>query len=103
MVGDRQYLREVYGMDGKAIAEKAEALLKVIGDGAVLGEGEEAPNESRPDIYCGGLVTIGENSVIPAGVRIGKNVMISGQTREEDYPGGRLASGKTLQVEAQMP
>ena len=67
----------------------------------IIGEGEEAPNESRPDIYCGGLVTIGENSVIPAGVRIGKNVMISGQTREEDYPGGRLASGKTLQVAAQ--
>ena len=28
VVGDRQYLREIYGMDGKAIAEKAEALLK---------------------------------------------------------------------------
>ena len=27
VVGDRQYLREVYGMDGKAIAEKAEAVL----------------------------------------------------------------------------
>ena len=27
VVGDRQYLREVYGMDGKAIAEKAEAFL----------------------------------------------------------------------------
>ncbi|MBR3334709.1 MAG: transketolase [Clostridia bacterium] len=28
VVGDRQYLREVYGMDGKAIAEKAEAFMK---------------------------------------------------------------------------
>ena len=28
VVGDRQYLREIYGMDGKAIAEKTEALLK---------------------------------------------------------------------------
>ena len=28
VVGDRQYLREIYGMDGKAIAEKAEAFLK---------------------------------------------------------------------------
>ena len=27
VVGDRQYLREIYGMDGKAIAEKAEAFL----------------------------------------------------------------------------
>ena len=74
----------------------------VIGSGAVLGEGEEAPNDTRPDIYCAGLVTVGENTVIPAGVRIGKNVMISGHTTESDYPGGRLASGKTLQVAAQM-
>jgi glucose-1-phosphate adenylyltransferase len=73
----------------------------VIGSGAVLGEGEEAPNDTRPDIYCAGLVTVGENTVIPAGVRIGKNVMISGHTTESDYPGGRLASGKTLQVAAQ--
>ena len=28
VVGDRQYLREIYGMDGAAIAEKAEAFLK---------------------------------------------------------------------------
>ena len=28
VVGDRQYLRETYGMDGKAIAEKSEAFLK---------------------------------------------------------------------------
>ena len=27
VVGDRQYLREIYGMDGKAIAERAEAFL----------------------------------------------------------------------------
>jgi galactoside O-acetyltransferase len=41
-------------------------------------------------------VTIGENSVIPDGVHIGKNVMISGKTAPEDYPEGRLASGRTL-------
>ena len=70
----------------------------VIGEGTVLGEGEEVPNETRPDIYCGGMVTIGEDSVIPAGVRIGKNVMISGHTSEKDYPDGRLASGRTLQI-----
>ena len=28
VVGDRQYLREIYGMDGKAIADKAEAFLE---------------------------------------------------------------------------
>ncbi len=72
-------------------------------DICVLGEGEEAPNDTRPDIYCAGLVTVGEGTVIPAGVHIGKNVMISGHTTEADYPGGRLASGKTLQVTAQEP
>ena len=70
----------------------------VIGEESVLGEGEEIPNDSHPDIYCGGIVTIGENSVIPAGVRIGKNVMISGHTSEANYPDGKLASGRTLQV-----
>ena len=70
----------------------------VIGEGSVLGEGEEIPNDTRPDIYCGGMVTIGEKSVIPAGVRIGKNVMISGHTTEVNYPDGKLASGRTLQV-----
>ena len=75
----------------------------VIGDGAILGEGEEAPNDTRPDIYCAGLVTVGENTVIPAGVHIGKNVMICGHTTEADYPGGWLASGRTLQVAAREP
>ena len=70
----------------------------VIGEESVLGEGEEIPNDSHPDIYCGGIVTIGENSVIPAGVRIGKNVMISGHTSEANYPDGKLASGRKLQV-----
>jgi glucose-1-phosphate adenylyltransferase len=73
----------------------------VIGSGTVLGEGEEVPNDTRPDIYCAGLVTVGESTVIPAGVHIGKNVMISGHTTEADYPGGRLASGKTLEAAAQ--
>ena len=73
----------------------------VIGDGTVLGEGEEVPNDTRPDIYCAGLVTIGEGTVIPAGVRIGKNVMISGHTTEGDYPDGRLASGRTLEKEVE--
>ena len=34
--------------------------------------------------------------MIPEGVSIGKNVVISGVTTVEDYPGGRLESGKSL-------
>jgi glucose-1-phosphate adenylyltransferase len=50
----------------------------------------------RADIYGFGLVTIGENSVIPDGVKIGKNTAISGETTKEDYPGGILESGKVI-------
>jgi len=40
--------------------------------------------------------------VIPAGVSIGKNVMISGVTTAEDYPGSRLESGRTLVKEGDV-
>ena len=62
----------------------------VIGDNVELGVGEEAPNVKFPKIYNSGLVTIGECSVIPDGVKIGKNTAISGVTSAEDYPDGLL-------------
>ena len=69
-----------------------------IGNDVVLGDGEEQENDTRPDIYCDGIATVGEDSVIPDGVVIGKNTMISGITRLSDYPEGKLASGRTLDV-----
>ena len=42
-----------------------------IGDHAVLGIGSDVPNRLKPAIYSFGLVTIGENSVIPESVQIG--------------------------------
>ena len=68
----------------------------VIGDGAVLGVGEFAPNEYNPKVYAFDLVTIGEKSVIPANVKIGKNTAIFGETTLEDYPNGELKSGGSL-------
>ena len=67
-----------------------------IGDNVTLGEGEEAPNETAPHIYNHGLVTIGEKSVIPTGVSIGKNTVVFGETEDSDYENARLASGKSL-------
>ena len=64
-----------------------------IGENTQLGVGEEAPNVEKPKIYNSGLVTIGENSVIPDGVKIGKNTAISGETTPEDYPDGMLPGG----------
>lgn len=67
-----------------------------VGANAKLGVGEEAVNEMKPNIYAFGLVTIGENSVIPEGVTIGKNTAIFGDTDSSDYPDGQLPSGGSI-------
>ncbi len=68
----------------------------VVGENTEIGVFEEAPNKYKEKVYSGGLVTIGEESVIPAGVKIGKNVAIMGVTTPEDYPDGILASGESI-------
>lgn len=67
-----------------------------IGAGAELGVGEYAPSTYEPKVYQFDLVTIGEHSVIPENVKIGKNTAISGVTVLEDYPDGLLASGDSI-------
>ncbi len=67
-----------------------------IGAGAELGVGEYAPNRFDPKVYQFDLVTVGEHSVIPSNVKIGKNTVISGVTTAEDYAGGVLESGDTI-------
>ncbi|MDD2978450.1 MAG: glucose-1-phosphate adenylyltransferase [Hespellia sp.] len=67
-----------------------------VGSNVVIGIGSDVPNKEKPQIYAGGLATIGENSVIPSDVQIGKNVAISGVTVAADYKDGLLASGETL-------
>ena len=64
-----------------------------IGAGAELGVGEYAESKYDPKVYQSDLVTIGEHSVIPDGVKIGKNTAIKGVTVPEDYPDGLLAGG----------
>jgi len=64
-----------------------------IGNDCELGIGDEAESKLDPKIYNGGLTTIGENSQIPNGMKIGKNVAISGITEKKDYPNGVLESG----------
>lgn len=67
-----------------------------IGNGVVLGVGEAVPNKLNASVYSFGLVTVGEDSVIPDNVRVGKNTAISGMTVPEDYPDGLLASGEVI-------
>ncbi len=67
-----------------------------IGSSVTLGTGEEAPNRLNAEIYSFGLVTIGEDSVIPEGVSVGKNTAIAGVTETADYPDGCLKSGEVI-------
>ena len=78
-------------MDKAIIAEDV-----IIGNHVVLGCGEEAPNVLKPAVYAFGLATVGERSVIPDNVRIGKNTAISGVTTAADYPDGELAGGQVI-------
>jgi glucose-1-phosphate adenylyltransferase len=78
-------------VDKAIIAENVD-----VGANCELGVGEDVPNEKKPNIYSFGLVTIGENSTIPEGVKIGKNTAIFGPTDKSEYPDGLLKSGSSL-------
>lgn len=67
-----------------------------VGSRVKMGVGEEKPNEFAPHIYSFGLVTVGEKSVIPDDVTIGKNTAIIGVTTSDEYPGGVLDSGCSI-------
>ena len=67
-----------------------------VGDNVEMGIGQEAESKLDSRIYSGGLATIGENTIIPSNVKIGKDVAISGITTAEDYPDGYLRSGEYI-------
>lgn len=64
-----------------------------IGDNSAIGVGDYAPSKYDPKVYQSDLVVIGEQTVIPDNVKIGKNTAITGATGAEDYPDGVLAGG----------
>ena len=67
-----------------------------IGNNVAIGIGENVPNEDKPGLYNTGLSVVGELSVVPDGIRAGKNCVIFGKTDYSDYENGCLASGKSV-------
>ena len=67
-----------------------------VGNNVKLGVGEEKENDYAPHIYNSGMVTIGEKSIIPKDITVGKNTVIFGVTNAADYEDSTLASGKSL-------
>ena len=102
VIGENAVIRDSIIMNEVEIKENAQCTKcivaegAVIGENSVLGEGEELPNEVNPKIYNSGLVTVGEKSIIPPNVHIGKNSVVFGETEAADYPDGYLKSGGTL-------
>lgn len=74
----------------------------VIGDDVEFSVGEYAESTLNPKVYAFDLVTVSENSVIPSGVKIGKNTAIVGKTEREDYPEGYLMSGHAIVKAGEM-
>ena len=101
-IGKGTVIRDSIIMNQTQIGENCEVNKAIVAENVVvgnqvrLGVGEEAENDTAPHIYNHGLVTIGEKSVIPDGISVGKNSVISGVTAAADYADSQLASGKTL-------
>ncbi len=102
VIGKGTVVRDSIIMAGTVIGDDCRVTKAIIaesctvGDRVVIGEGEEKENKWKPSVYTDGIVTIGEPSVIPSDVSIGKNTAISGPTTIEDYPDGRLESGENI-------
>lgn len=102
MIGKGAVVRDSIVMQGAVIKDGAvldKAIVaedSVIGERSVVGCGDAVPNKVKPQIYDFGLTVIGENTVIPPDVRIGRNSAVTGNTVPEDYPGGQLPGGEIL-------
>ena len=92
-VHDSIIMRDCHIKAGAKVNKAIVAEDTTVGEASELGVGEYAPSKYDPKVYQFDLVTIGEHSVIPDHVKIGKNTAISGVTTPEDYTDGALASG----------
>ncbi len=93
VVRDSIIMKECRIGDGTTVDHSIIGEYTKIGDNSHIGVGEYAESQYDPKVYAFDLVTVGEHSVIPANVSIGKNVAISGETDPSDYPDGNLPSG----------
>lgn len=67
-----------------------------IGENTKIGIGENIANKRKPKVYYSGITVVGENSIVPAWVTIGKNCVISGNTFISDYHNNLLESGESI-------
>jgi glucose-1-phosphate adenylyltransferase len=72
-----------------------------IGPNAIVGFGSdfETANRQEQTRLNTGITVVGKRAVVPAGVRLGRNVKVNEGARPSDYGGKRVfASGSTIEV-----
>src|SRR6187397_3027969 len=67
----------------------------VVGQGAIVGDGpyDDTPNRQEPGRLNTGITVIGKQSVIPRGVRLGRNVKVGERVRSSDFATRTIRSG----------
>ncbi len=69
----------------------------IVGEKARLGWGDDnTPNNASPGILNTGITLVGKRAVVPAGMTVGRNVIIRPRTPAENYPAEQTPSGTTL-------
>jgi ADP-glucose pyrophosphorylase len=74
----------------------------VVGPGAIVGDGPDfdTPNKQEPGRLNTGITVVGKRSIIPRGVRIGRNVKIAGDVKANDFPSRMVKSGSSIEAGA---
>jgi glucose-1-phosphate adenylyltransferase len=101
-VGPGALVRHSIIMTDTVIGERAivdHAILDkniVVGARSHVGFGDDCtPNEAQPDL-CTGITVVGKNTVIPVGIKIGRNCFIACDLEESDFDSDLIASGSTV-------
>ena len=102
VIGKGTVVRDSIIMQGTQIGENCTLDKAIVaedckvGDDVKIGVGEFAPSKFNPKVYNSDLAVIGERSVIPDHVSIGRNTAVSGVTEAADYANGLLESGESI-------
>ncbi len=102
VIGKGSVVRDSIVMQGTVIGENVildKAIVAEdcqIGSNVKVGVGQYAPSKFNPKVYSSDLAVIGEKSVVPNNVSIGRNTAISGVTEASDYANGLLESGDSI-------
>ena len=71
----------------------------VVGQTAIVGDGPDfdTPNRQEPGRLTTGITVVGKQSVVPRGVRLGRNVKVGERVRSIDFATRVVKSGGTVE------